>query len=141
MSDLFAAFELCILCTLRRPSNKANPFYSENGRTATLNLDNKWSTTILKELMAIAGGDPWKKHVAASTAAGLPPVFGEAFQQGIIKSEVERKGQKDTEPLPSLKEYRAKNPPTEKPDVVKSSTPPESSTPSTTSTTPAKSGN
>lgn len=87
--------------------------------------------------MTIAGGDPWKKHVAASTAAGLPPVFGEKFQQGIMKSEVERKV-KDTELLPSLKEYLAKNPPTEKPDVDKSSTPkssppPEVSKPSTKS--------
>jgi len=109
----------------------------ENGKTTTLNLHNKWSTTILKELMTIAGGDPWKKHVAMSTAAGLPPVFGEAFQQGIIKAEVERKVKEDTEPLPSLKEYRAKNPP----DVDKSSTPPEVSTPSTTSTTSVKPGN
>jgi len=113
----------------------------ENGKTTTLNLHNKWSTTILKELMTIAGGDPWKKHVATSIAAGLPPIFGEAFQQGIVKSEVERKVKKDTEPLPSLKEYRAKNPPTEKPDVNKSSMPPKVSTPSTTSTSAAKPGN
>lgn len=116
-------------------------FYSENGKTTTLNLDNKWSTTILKELMTIAGGDPWKKHVAASAAAGLPLISGEAFQQGIIKSEVKRKVKEETQPLPSLKEYRAKNPPTEKPDMAKSSTPPEVSTPSTTSTTAVKSGN
>ena len=89
--------------------------------------------------MTIAGGDPWKKHVAMSTAAGLPPVLGEAFQQGIIKAEVERKVK--TERLPSLKEYRSKNPPTEKPDVGKSSKLPGVSTPSTTSTTPVKSGN
>jgi small subunit ribosomal protein S25 len=112
----------------------------ENGKTTTLDLDNKWSTTILKELMTIAGGDPWKKHVAASTAAGLPPVFGDAFQQGVIKSEVERKVKKNTEPLPSLKEYRAKNPPTEKPVVDKSSMPPGVSTSSTTSTSSSKSG-
>lgn len=120
-------------------------FYSENGKTTTLNLHDKWSSTILKELMTIAGGDPWKKYVAESTAAGLPPVFGEAFQQGIMKSEVKREV-KDTELLPSLNEFRAKNPPTEKPDVdksltPKSSSPPEVSTPSTTSTTAAKSGN
>lgn len=95
--------------------------------------------------MTIAGGDPWKKYVAESTAAGLPPVLGEAFQEGITKSEVERKA-KDTAPLPSLKEYRAKNPPTEKPNVDKSSTsksssPPEVSTQSATSTTAVKSGN
>jgi len=111
----------------------------EDGETTLLDLDNKWSSTILKELMTIAGGDPWKKHVAASTAAGLPPISGEAFQLKIMKSEVEGEV-KDTKPLPSLKEYRAKNPRTEKSDVGKSSTPnssspPEVSIPSTTSNT------
>lgn len=60
--------------------------------------------------MTVAGGDPWKKHVATSTAAGLPTVMGEAFQHKTMKSEVERKV-KDTKPLPSLKEFRARNPP------------------------------
>ena len=93
--------------------------------------------------MTIAGGDPWKKHVAISTAAGLPTVLGEAFQQGVIEAEVKRKVKKDTEPLPSLKEYRAKNPPTEKPDVgtPNSSSPPEVSIPSKTSNTAVESGN
>ena len=111
-------------------------FLSEDGKTTSLNLHNKWSTTILKELMTIAGGDPWKKYVAASAAAGLPPVVGEAFQSTKMEEEREME---DTEPLPSLKEYRAMNPPTEKPEVdksvtPKSSSPPEGSMPSTTST-------
>ena len=95
--------------------------------------------------MTIAGGDPWKRHVAASTAAGLPPVVGEAFQR-TLKSGVERKAKEDTEPLPSLKEYRAMNPPTKKPDVGESftpptpSSPPEVSIPSTTSTAGVTSG-
>ena len=114
------------------------PLHSEDGNTTTLNLDNKWSSTILKELMNIAGGDPWKKYVATSAAAGLPPVSGEAFQHGIMKKQVERKVKEGKEPLPSLKEYRAKNPPTEKPGEVKSSMPPKASTPSTTA---PKSGN
>ncbi|KAF8816711.1 hypothetical protein BYT27DRAFT_7076705 [Phlegmacium glaucopus] len=113
----------------------------EDGKTTVLNLDNKWSTTILKELMTIAGGDPWKKHVATSTAAGLPTVIGEAFQRKMMKSEDERDVEDTEPPLPSLKEFRAKNPPTEKPDAgkpstSKSSSPPKPSTPSTTSTAP-----
>jgi small subunit ribosomal protein S25 len=109
-----------------------------------LNLHNKWSSTILTELMTIAGGDPWKTYVAESTSAGLPPVIGESFQREVIKTEVERK-QKDTELLPSLKEYRARNPPTDKPDVDKSSTPkssspPEVLMPSTKVTKPTTSG-
>lgn len=107
-------------------------FYSEDGKTTILDLHNKWSTTILKELMTIAGGDPWKKHVAASTMAGLPVIVGEAFQHKMMKSEVEREV-KDTEPLPSLKEFLARNPPTEKPGTSQPTTP-NSSPPLTTST-------
>lgn len=72
--------------------------------------------------MTIAGGDPWKQYVAASTAAGLPVVAGEAFQWKVMKSETKNR-EKDTKPLPSLKEFRAMNPPTEKPDAGQSSTP------------------
>ena len=93
-----------------------------DGKTTTLNLHDKWSSTILKELMNIAGGDPWKKYVAESTAAGLPAIFGEAFHSEDMKPEVKRQA-KDKEPLPSLKEYREKNPPTEKPSADKSHTP------------------
>jgi small subunit ribosomal protein S25 len=110
-------------------------FYSEDGKTTTLNLHNKWSTTILKELMTIAGGDPWKKYVAASTAAGLPAIVGEAFQREAMKNEIEHEVE-DTEPLPSLKEFRAKNPPAEKrqPTTPNSSLPPKETTPSRTHT-------
>lgn len=104
----------------------------EDGKTTILDLHNKWSTTILKELMTIAGGDPWKKYVAASTVAGLPAIVGEAFQHKAMKSEVEREV-KDTEPLPSLKEFLARNPPTKKPDASHPTTP-NSSPPLTTST-------
>lgn len=107
-------------------------YYSEDGKTTLLDLHDKWSTTILKELMTIAGGDPWKKYVAESMTAGLPPVIGEGTQHKMMKNEVERKG-KDTGPLPSLKEFRARNPPTEKPNTVNASIS-ESSTPSTTPT-------
>ena len=93
--------------------------------------------------MTIAGGDPWKKYVAESTAAGLPLVIGEAFQHKMMKSEVEREVE-DTEPLPSLKEFRAKNPPKEeldtfKPPSTKLSSPPKVSTPSTASSAPPQS--
>jgi small subunit ribosomal protein S25 len=92
-------------------------------------LHNKWSTTILKELMTIAGGDPWKRYVADSTAAGLPVVAGEAFQWKVMKDEMKRRVE-DPEPLPSLKEFRAMNPPTEMPSAP-SSTPSSSPPPST----------
>jgi len=106
----------------------------EDGKTKLLDLHDKWSTTILKELMTIAGGDPWKKYVAESTTAGLPPIIGLGTQHEMMKSEVER----DTEPLPSLKEFRARNPPTEKLNTVKTSIPessPSSSMASMPSTT------
>lgn len=40
-------------------------------------MTNKWSTTIAKELMDLAGGDPWKAHKAAAAAAGQPILPGE----------------------------------------------------------------
>jgi small subunit ribosomal protein S25 len=40
-------------------------------------MHEKWSTTILKELMEIAGGDPWRQWKVKSAAAGMPLVPGE----------------------------------------------------------------
>jgi small subunit ribosomal protein S25 len=44
-------------------------------------MSNKWSTTIAKELMDLAGGDPWKEHKAAAQAAGLPILPGEETER------------------------------------------------------------
>ena len=49
----------------------------EEGKTATIDMSNKWSTTIAKELMDLAGGDPWKAYKSAALAAGHPILPGE----------------------------------------------------------------
>ncbi|KAF9042124.1 hypothetical protein BJ165DRAFT_1315982, partial [Panaeolus papilionaceus] len=48
-----------------------------DGKTHKVDISDKWSTSILKEIMEKAGGDPWKTHVAESKAAGLPVLPGE----------------------------------------------------------------
>ena len=40
-------------------------------------MSGKWSTTIAKELMDLAGGEPWKAYKSAALAAGHPILPGE----------------------------------------------------------------
>lgn len=40
-------------------------------------MSNKWSTTVAKELMDLAGGEPWRMYKAAALAAGHPILPGE----------------------------------------------------------------
>jgi small subunit ribosomal protein S25 len=40
-------------------------------------MSNKWSTTIAKELMDLAGGEPWKAYKSAALTAGVPVLPGE----------------------------------------------------------------
>lgn len=53
----------------------------EDGTTTTIDMSNKWSTTISKELMDLAGGDPWKAYKSAALAAGHPLLPGEEKEQ------------------------------------------------------------
>lgn len=50
---------------------------SASGKTRTIEMDNKWSTTIIRELMEAAGGDPWREYKKLRTAGGLPLLPGE----------------------------------------------------------------
>ena len=54
---------------------------AEDGAETTIDMSNKWSTTIAKELMDLAGGDIWKQHKAAAQAAGLPILPGEESER------------------------------------------------------------
>ncbi|KAF8885259.1 hypothetical protein CPB84DRAFT_1634434, partial [Gymnopilus junonius] len=45
-----------------------------NGTVQRIDMQDKWSTTILKELMDLAGGDPWKRHVQECQKAGTPVI-------------------------------------------------------------------
>ncbi|KAF8168445.1 hypothetical protein B0H34DRAFT_793047 [Crassisporium funariophilum] len=82
----------------------------ENGKVQRLDLNDKWSTTILKELMTVAGGDPWKKHVEESTAAGLPVIPGERIQEEM------KARQEQMDHLPTLEEWRVLHPQTSEPE-------------------------
>ncbi|KAJ7596688.1 hypothetical protein C8J56DRAFT_737576, partial [Mycena floridula] len=49
----------------------------EEGTSHTFNLQDKWSTTIVRELMDVAGGNPWEKWKADAIKAQKPIVPGE----------------------------------------------------------------
>jgi len=48
-----------------------------DGDVCTLDLQGKWSTTIVKELMDVAGGSSWQRWKDEVAASGLPLVPGE----------------------------------------------------------------
>jgi len=48
-----------------------------SGKTRTIEMDNKWSTAIIRELMEAAGGDPWREYKKLRTAEGLSLLPGE----------------------------------------------------------------
>ncbi|KAF5376894.1 hypothetical protein D9615_007201 [Tricholomella constricta] len=77
-----------------------------NGKQTTLDLHEKWSSTILKELMELAGGEPWAKWKAQAAASGLPVVPGEENEHRVVNRPTRT-------PLPSLKVFRASAPPPE----------------------------
>ena len=65
-------------------------------------MNQKVSSTILKELMAIAGGDPWKAHVEHARRTGLPIVPGEELREQVEPQSKKR--------VPNLDEYLKANP-------------------------------
>jgi hypothetical protein len=48
-----------------------------DGGVRTLDLQDKWSTTIVKELMDVAGCSSWQKWKEEASELGLPVVPGE----------------------------------------------------------------
>jgi hypothetical protein len=54
---------------------------TEKGTSETLDLSNKWSTVIVKELMERAGGASWAEWKVSARAAGLPLVPGEQSEK------------------------------------------------------------
>ncbi|KAF9466895.1 hypothetical protein BDZ94DRAFT_1125798, partial [Collybia nuda] len=74
-----------------------------NGQQKTLDLHEKWSTTILKELMDVAGENSWFQWKAEAKASGLPIVPGEERESLVVK-------RPSSGSLPSLKVYRATAP-------------------------------
>ncbi|OCB89219.1 hypothetical protein A7U60_g3585 [Sanghuangporus baumii] len=45
----------------------------KNGSRTTMDVSDKWSTSIFEELMARAGGDRWQAYVAERRVAGQEP--------------------------------------------------------------------
>jgi len=72
-------------------------------------MHQKWSATILKELMSVAGGDPWKVHVAEAKRTGMPILPGEEIHEKAARA-VTMKGGEKNEQLPNLREYLKANP-------------------------------
>jgi small subunit ribosomal protein S25 len=80
-----------------------SPSTAANGSHKTLDMHEKWSTSILKELREAAGGDLWRQWKVESAATGLPLVPGEENEHRIVK--------RLPVPPPSLKVFRASRPP------------------------------
>lgn len=55
----------------------------ENGIIKTIDMSHKWSTTITKELMGVAGGDAWKAYRTAALKAGHPLLPGEERERVV----------------------------------------------------------
>ncbi|KAH7910016.1 hypothetical protein BJ138DRAFT_1153930 [Hygrophoropsis aurantiaca] len=57
----------------------------ENGDKSTIDMSDKWSTTITKELMDLAGGDIWKQYKTSALSSGLPLLPGEEERLARLK--------------------------------------------------------
>ncbi|RDB24602.1 hypothetical protein Hypma_008216 [Hypsizygus marmoreus] len=80
-----------------------------DGQQKTLDMHEKWSSTILKELMEVAGGDAWAQWKLEAAATGQPLVPGEESEDSVVKRPAPT-------PLPSLKLFRATAPPPPAPE-------------------------
>ncbi|EKM83348.1 hypothetical protein AGABI1DRAFT_110018 [Agaricus bisporus var. burnettii JB137-S8] len=49
----------------------------DTGTTRSFQVNKKWSTTILREIMDTAGGDPWREYKQRQHEEGLPLLPGE----------------------------------------------------------------
>ncbi|KAF8736084.1 hypothetical protein AX14_000883 [Amanita brunnescens Koide BX004] len=71
-----------------------------NGTVHTVDMQQKWSTAILKELMDLAGDDSWGHWKSHARASGQPIVPGEENEASVVASA-------DGAVLPTLKAFRA----------------------------------
>lgn len=67
-------------------------------------MQQKWSTSILKELMDLAGGVSWAQWKSHAEASGQPLVPGEEREAHAAKA-----SSTDGAVLPTLKAFRAMN--------------------------------
>ncbi|KAG6820136.1 hypothetical protein H0H93_005011 [Arthromyces matolae] len=73
----------------------------DNGTAQSIDMHEKWSSAILKELMDVAGGEHWKQWKREALSAGKPIVPGEENETKVIK-----RTRKTT--LPTLDEFRTR---------------------------------
>ncbi|KAF9489210.1 hypothetical protein BDN71DRAFT_1593605 [Pleurotus eryngii] len=71
-----------------------------NGQAQTLDLQDKWSTTIVRELMDTAGARSWFAWKEESAATGSPLLRGEERAPELVET--------SPKPLPSLAAFRAR---------------------------------
>jgi small subunit ribosomal protein S25 len=79
------------------------PCYAEDGKKKELDLQEKWSSAILQELMDTAGGEPWKRYKAAAKVDDLPVVPGEGKKVAEARKSAKSSTKKD---LPTLEEWQ-----------------------------------
>ncbi|KAF8639398.1 hypothetical protein AX17_001523 [Amanita inopinata Kibby_2008] len=73
-----------------------------SGTTRTIDMYEKWSTVILKELMDLGGGDTWTQWKAKARASGQPIVIGEGNENRATQ-----RLSSTGSVLPTLKAFRA----------------------------------
>ncbi|KAJ8080916.1 hypothetical protein AAF712_010136 [Marasmius tenuissimus] len=98
---------------LKKPEEQWRPeieLQLEDGSLKTIDMDKKWSTTIVKELMELAGGDPWRRWKNTAQKNGQPLVPGEEHERATPPSP------KGMLPFPNLKVYRQTHPKEKKAD-------------------------
>jgi small subunit ribosomal protein S25 len=84
---------------------------TEDGAKTTIDISNKWSTSITKELMDLAGGDLWKEYKAAAQAAGLPILPGEEKEQlATAKKRTPKLSTRSPENLEAMVEHMLSSP-------------------------------
>lgn len=76
----------------------------ENGKTQTINLQNMWSTAIVRSIMDTAGAPSWAAWKVRAQEQGLPVLPGE-------ENEGKERPQYQSSEIPSLAQFRASAPP------------------------------
>lgn len=84
--------------------------YTENGKSHTIDLSQKWSSTIFTEIMDLAGGPSWTKWKRERKELGLPPVdvpLAKPKVQAQAEPSKREKKKGEAEPAPEALDYHA----------------------------------
>ncbi|KAF9073980.1 hypothetical protein BDP27DRAFT_1390739 [Rhodocollybia butyracea] len=73
----------------------------DNGSRKIISMQDKWSTTILQELLELSGGEPWKKWQRTASTRGVP------LLPGVEKAEAYVPPDRGSITLPNLLQWRA----------------------------------